>query len=101
MILSGARLPPSTRFACVYVVRDEDETLYVGSTQHGVRNRMRQHLVGRIRFSRALRNAGAVALTWTVGVLPMASVAFARVVEGWMIRGLRPVFNDEGKEEAA
>lgn len=75
----------------VYVVRDGDRVLYVGSTRYGARGRMKSHEKSHSPLGEALR-ADSGKGSWTVEMIPHADYEAAALKEKQLITKLAPAF---------
>jgi predicted GIY-YIG superfamily endonuclease len=76
----------------VYVIRQGEQVLYVGSTRHDARHRIKSHQKAHSPLGEALRNHASVS-EWSVEMIPHADYPTAFEKEKQLIGQLRPRFN--------
>jgi predicted GIY-YIG superfamily endonuclease len=76
----------------VYVVRDGEQAIYVGSTRYDARTRMKSHQKAHSRLGNALRT-NPDAMNWSVEMIAHAAISEAIEKEKRLIAQLRPRFN--------
>jgi predicted GIY-YIG superfamily endonuclease len=75
----------------VYIIKNGDEVLYVGSTRHNARSRIKSHQKARSPLGTGLRQ-DPTANTWSIEMIPHADYKAAAQKEKELIRQLRPSF---------
>lgn len=75
----------------VYVVRDGDHVLYVGSTRYDARSRMKSHEKAHSPLGEALRSRNGKN-DWTVEMIPHSDYDSAAIKEKELIRQFAPAF---------
>lgn len=76
----------------VYVIRDGESALYVGSTRYDARSRIKSHQKAHSPLGQALRTRPDID-GWTVEMIPHADYASASLKEKQLIAQMRPRFN--------
>lgn len=75
----------------VYIIRDDDRILYIGSTRYNARSRIKSHEKAHSPLGKALRT-DANRNNWSVEMIPHADYDEAFAKERDLIRELRPAF---------
>lgn len=75
----------------VYIIKDDDRILYVGSTRYNARSRIKSHERAQSPLGKALRT-DVNRNNWSVEMIPHADYDSAFLKERDLIRELRPAF---------
>jgi predicted GIY-YIG superfamily endonuclease len=78
----------------VYIVRNANQVLYVGTTVYSARARLRWHKNGRSRLGRAIKNAKQAADAWIVEMFSYPDKPSRLKAERFAIERLEPIFNE-------
>ena len=76
-------------FCCVYVIRNGDETLYVGMTRVRIDNRLQWHLHNNSLLGQAIKQARPTSHNWQADIYAMPDPATARREERAIAKALQ------------
>lgn len=77
----------------VYVIRKNNQVMYIGQTRSGVRERIRRHITGKSEIGIAIKADKDVS-QWSVEIIPASSYKELLALEKKLITELSPQNND-------